>query len=223
MSNLESLPSLKELQVGAQPTRLICGVYFLFDQGETVYIGKAINVQERIGQHFRDKQFDAYAYIEAEPARLLTVERAYLARYPTKYNKQIYPPRIRHEMAGSIGLKSLLAEMGIGVEEWRSAVLQTEGHVKGKRLSLTAAVQLLNWNVWPSLTPREEIKRQTVNFLRARGVPENRLEGSWSPAVRTKGTSIPVSDGTALLRQHKDIKFEVSTSAEPRKDADGSR
>ena len=69
MTDLENLPSLEEIAVNARPVELTNAVYFLFDRGELVYIGKASNVHERIGQNLRDKQFDAYAYIHVEPAR----------------------------------------------------------------------------------------------------------------------------------------------------------
>jgi len=173
MIDLERLPSLETVQLTAQSVRLICAVYFLFDNGELVYIEKATNMHERIGQHLRDKMFDSYAFIEIEPARAIFIERAYIGRYRPKYNKQI-PTKDR-----SLRLKSVLADFCIKLNEFAEGVKQTKGRGAGKSLSLTAVSQIVNWDIWPSATPRDEITQQVKSFLRSRGVPENRLRHLW--------------------------------------------
>ena len=45
--------------------------------------------------------------------------------------------------------------------------------------TITAIAQIVNLDIWPSLTPRDEIMQQTENFLRNRGVPEKRLRSLW--------------------------------------------
>lgn len=82
-----------------------------------------------------------------------------------------------------INLKSILARVGVSQEEWARAVKQGRGRVRGKPLSVSAAAQILNWNIWPRLTDRDDIKRQTEQLLRARGVPEEILRTVWQDDV----------------------------------------
>lgn len=179
MTDIENLPTLEEIAVTARPIDLACAVYFLFDRGELVYIGKAKNVHERVGQNLRDKQFDSYAYIHVEPARALLVEGIYIKKYKPKYNRHI---------PGGIGtasnpvytnLKLVLAEFGITQDQLAGAIGQVSFRGSNKTLSLTAIAQIVNWDIWPSMTPTNEIMLQAENFLRKRGVPENRLRSLW--------------------------------------------
>lgn len=82
-----------------------------------------------------------------------------------------------------IHLKGVLANLGISQEEWARAVTQTSGRVKGKPLSLTAAAQILNWNIWPKLTDRTHIKSQTEAMLRGQQVPQDILKTIWHEDV----------------------------------------
>lgn len=68
-------------------------------------------------------------------------------------------------------LKGILMDYGVEQRAYAAAIVQTEGYVKGKPLSLTAAAKLIVRNEWPSLTPRKEIVRQTNEFLLSKGVP----------------------------------------------------
>lgn len=75
-------------------------------------------------------------------------------------------------------LKGILMDYGISQREFASAIRQAGatakgGYVKGKALSLSAAADIVNRNVWPSFTPRQDIVAQTGEFLRFHGVPEN--------------------------------------------------
>lgn len=68
-------------------------------------------------------------------------------------------------------LKGILMDYGIEQRAYARAIVQTEGYVKDKPLSLTAAAKLIVKNEWPALTPRKEIIRQTNEFLFSHGVP----------------------------------------------------
>lgn len=68
-------------------------------------------------------------------------------------------------------LKGILMDYGVEQRAYARAIIQTEGYVKDKPLSLTAAAKLIVKNEWPALTPRQEIIRQTNEFLFSQGVP----------------------------------------------------
>ncbi len=68
-------------------------------------------------------------------------------------------------------LKGVLMDYGIEQRAFAAAIKQTGGYVTGKPLSLTAAANIVNNNVWPASTPKPEIVRQTREFLFAHGVP----------------------------------------------------
>lgn len=68
-------------------------------------------------------------------------------------------------------LKGILMDYGIEQRAYAAAIIQTDGYVKGKPLSLTAAARMIVSNDWPALTPRAEIIRQTREFLFSHGVP----------------------------------------------------
>lgn len=69
-------------------------------------------------------------------------------------------------------LKGILMDYGIDQRAFGAAVLQTGSYVAGRPLSLTAISNIVNNNTWPSFTPREDIVRQTEEFLRTKGVHE---------------------------------------------------
>lgn len=65
----------------------ICGIYFLIQDGEVVYVGQSIDVLNRVAEHAAGpKQFDRYYYIEVEPQHLNTVEADYIVTLGPKYN-----------------------------------------------------------------------------------------------------------------------------------------
>ena len=78
-----------------------------------------------------------------------------------------------------IHLKGVLASIGISQEQWANSVTQTKGRVQGKPLSHTAAAQILNWNIWPKLTERDHLKRQTESILRGANVPDVLIRTVW--------------------------------------------
>lgn len=82
-----------------------------------------------------------------------------------------------------INLKSVLAKVGISQDEWARAITQTGRYAQGKPLSVTAAAQILNWNIWPKMTPKEHIKAQTEATLRGMRVPEEILKTIWQEDI----------------------------------------
>lgn len=70
-------------------------------------------------------------------------------------------------------LKGILMDYGVDQRAFAAAITQTGGYVKGKPLSLTAAANIVNNNVWPASTPKPEIVRQTNEYLLSLGVPKN--------------------------------------------------
>ena len=71
------------------PRKRICGVYFLFYKGGIVYIGKSVNVLDRIPAHIFDKRkaFDEFTYIEFEEPDLTRKERYFIDKFLPKYNR----------------------------------------------------------------------------------------------------------------------------------------
>lgn len=67
-------------------------------------------------------------------------------------------------------LKGILMDFGIDQRSYGQAIIQTAGLAKDRPLSLTAVVDLVTHNIWPKLTPREDIVRQTAALLQANGV-----------------------------------------------------
>jgi len=78
-----------------------------------------------------------------------------------------------------INLKGVLARVGVSQEQWANSITQTGGSAKGKPLSVTAAAQILNWNIWPKLTSKEHIKQQTEDMLRGMAVAEEIIRTIW--------------------------------------------
>lgn len=67
---------------------LICGVYFLFEKDDIVYIGQSKNILTRINYH---KQFkwDRFSFVEMkEGRRLRELEHKYISALKPKHNKK---------------------------------------------------------------------------------------------------------------------------------------
>ena len=71
-----------------------CGVYFLFDKDEVVYVGRSVNMKMRVHTHNQRNghryKFDSYAFIEMpelSPLEIELMERAYIAKFAPRYNK----------------------------------------------------------------------------------------------------------------------------------------
>ena len=61
----------------ALPWAKASGVYFLLEGNEVVYVGQAVNVYSRIGQH-TDKRFDRYAFVPCAVDSLDRLESLYI-------------------------------------------------------------------------------------------------------------------------------------------------
>ena len=55
-----------------------CGVYFLIDQGEVVYVGQSVNVFSRMREHCKSKSFNSYSYINCPREDLDILESLYI-------------------------------------------------------------------------------------------------------------------------------------------------
>ena len=66
-----------------------CGIYFLFDKNELVYIGQSINCLSRIAEHENCKKFDSYYILKCEREQLSEIEAVYIERYKPRYNSQV--------------------------------------------------------------------------------------------------------------------------------------
>ena len=78
------------------------GVYFLYDQGELVYVGQSNDIYRRISEHSHGrvkpgqtiKQFDEWKYIQCDDEELrCAVEYAFISYSHPKYNEdyRYYP------------------------------------------------------------------------------------------------------------------------------------
>lgn len=66
-----------EIAKASRPWQAESGVYFLLDGQEVVYVGQAVNVYARIGQH-TDKKFDRYAFVLCPREMLDKLESLYI-------------------------------------------------------------------------------------------------------------------------------------------------
>ena len=75
-------------RIAVSPESGMCGIYFLLDAGEVVYVGKSINVGGRIREHRRDKlkTFDKFAFVQCKPEDLDETEARYIQEFQPKYN-----------------------------------------------------------------------------------------------------------------------------------------
>lgn len=64
------------------------GVYFLYQEGRVVYVGQAVNVRKRVGNHIGEgvKSFDVVSFIPCRRDQLNAIERKYIALLGPKYN-----------------------------------------------------------------------------------------------------------------------------------------
>jgi len=62
-------------------------VYFLCKDDRVVYVGKSVNIQSRLQQHLKEKEFDKVYYIRVSPSQLDTVESALIAMLRPVLNK----------------------------------------------------------------------------------------------------------------------------------------
>lgn len=70
-----------------------CGVYFLLDHQEIVYVGQSVNVHARVSQHLDDstKSFNRVCYLPARPEELSEIENAMIVLLKPKFNTRGNP------------------------------------------------------------------------------------------------------------------------------------
>lgn len=73
----------------------VSGIYFLIRRKEIVYIGQAVNIPSRIGDHCRRVSFDSYHWIPCAVSRLDAVERAYLDEHLPPLNRDAKTKKMR--------------------------------------------------------------------------------------------------------------------------------
>ena len=70
----------------SQPIYIGAGVYFLFHKGEVVYVGVTNNILRRLGEHAKDKRFDAYSYIPIDGNEATELELKFIRQLKPRYN-----------------------------------------------------------------------------------------------------------------------------------------
>ena len=82
---------LDNAKVGA--LEIVSGIYFLFDRGNIVYVGKSLDIFVRIRTHYRDeaKVFDRWAYLKCPAEGLDEMEREYIELFQPYLNKVLIP------------------------------------------------------------------------------------------------------------------------------------
>jgi hypothetical protein len=68
----------------------LIGVYFLYKNDTVVYVGQSKNIEMRIYQHERTKDFDRYNYVLCNENLLKETEEAFILRYQPVLNKKIF-------------------------------------------------------------------------------------------------------------------------------------
>jgi hypothetical protein len=76
-----------------------CGVYFLFDAGELVYIGQGLQVPRRVDEHCRKMMFDSWSWLPVPQDRLTQVEAYLIRKFKPRLNVTHAGPRRGKELA----------------------------------------------------------------------------------------------------------------------------
>ena len=63
-----------------------CGVYFLIEKREVVYVGKSINLFSRISTHSINKKFDSICFLPCNHNYVESLESIYIHSYRPKLN-----------------------------------------------------------------------------------------------------------------------------------------
>lgn len=79
-----------------------CGVYFLFDAGEVVYIGQGLHVPRRVDEHFRRIMFDSWSWLPVPKNRLAQVEAYLIRKFNPKLNLTHARPRADRKLATTV-------------------------------------------------------------------------------------------------------------------------
>ena len=61
------------------------GIYFLFANGQLMYVGRSINLWRRIEEHKR-RSFDSYSFVPCQVADLTRLEARYIDKFKPPWN-----------------------------------------------------------------------------------------------------------------------------------------
>ena len=80
------LLSKGEILSMARPQRKQCGVYFLIENNEIVYVGQSVNVHARVASHYYGKVFSYFTCIECPQSHLNSLEALYIHKFNPPLN-----------------------------------------------------------------------------------------------------------------------------------------
>lgn len=73
--------------------KIICGIYFLYDNENLCYIGQSKDVIYRVCTHAKTKTFSHYTYIECLESELDQIEFQYIQKFSPILNKTLNPKK----------------------------------------------------------------------------------------------------------------------------------
>lgn len=90
----DGLVELQFLRENADLYARVCGIYFLLQDGEVVYVGQSINCHSRISDHSRleHKEFDSVYIVRCDQEALTPLEDLYISKYSPRYNSSARKP-----------------------------------------------------------------------------------------------------------------------------------
>lgn len=74
-----------------------------------------------------------------------------------------------------IKLKGLILALGMSQRDWSARIKQANG----QPLSYAAGQNIINYDIWPKLTTRDEIVRQNAAMLRSMGIDQEAIDHCW--------------------------------------------
>lgn len=85
---LQNVPhAYHEVLEARVPSANNCGVYFLIENREIMYVGKSLDLFNRLSQHMRSgKRFDSYAFLACQPTHLDYYEALYINAFVPPWN-----------------------------------------------------------------------------------------------------------------------------------------
>lgn len=86
---MNSLFTESELLASAQPYEPVCGIYFLFQSSNLVYVGQSVDIHARLSAHVRKKEFDRYTVIPCQPDQLNEMEADYIVYFNPPLNRSL--------------------------------------------------------------------------------------------------------------------------------------
>jgi len=80
------LLSKGEILSMARPQRKQCGVYFLIENNDIVYVGQSTNIDARVASHHGTKAFSYVAHVECPQNHLNPLEALYISKFSPPLN-----------------------------------------------------------------------------------------------------------------------------------------